>query len=55
MGKIQSYSSIKKFPLDLKKGQLYVDEKNDTILMPINNEQFVPFHIGTVNTVSKSD
>lgn len=38
MGKIQSYSSIKKFPSDLKKGQLYVDEKNDTILLPINQD-----------------
>jgi nucleosome binding factor SPN SPT16 subunit len=54
MGLIQSYSSMKKFPTDLKKGQLYVDEKNYTILVPINNEQFVPFHIATVNNVSKS-
>ena len=54
MGLIQSYSSIKKFPADFKKGQLYVDEKNFTILVPINQEQFVPFHIGTVNNVSKS-
>jgi nucleosome binding factor SPN SPT16 subunit len=54
MGLIQSYSSIKKLPADLKKGQLYVDEKNETILLPISAEQFVPFHISTVNTVSKS-
>lgn len=54
MGLIQSYSSIKKFPPDLKKGQLYVDENNETILLPVSNEQFVPFHISTVNTVSKS-
>jgi nucleosome binding factor SPN SPT16 subunit len=45
---------MKKLPSDLKKGQLYVDEKNFTILVPINQEQFVPFHIATVNNVSKS-
>jgi nucleosome binding factor SPN SPT16 subunit len=39
----------------LKRGQLYVDDKSDTILLPISAEQFVPFHVGTVNTVSKSD
>jgi hypothetical protein len=38
MGLIQSYASIKKLPSDLKKGQLYVDEKNFTILVPINQE-----------------
>jgi len=31
-----------------------VDEKNETLLLPVNAEQFVPFHISTVNTVSKS-
>lgn len=54
MGLIQSYSSIKRFPADLKKGQLYVDEKNESILLPINATQFVPFHISTINNVSKS-
>ena len=38
----------------MKKGHLYVDSQNDTILVPINSEQFVPFHISTVNSVSKS-
>lgn len=55
MGKIQSYSSVKRFPTDLRRGLVYVDEKNDTILLPINSEQFVPFHVSTINTVSKSD
>jgi len=54
MGLIQSYSSLKRYPADLKKGQLYVDEKNETILLPVSSETFVPFHISTVNTVSKS-
>jgi nucleosome binding factor SPN SPT16 subunit len=54
MGLIQSYSSIKRLPQDLKKGHLYVDNEFNTILLPVNSDQFVPFHISTVNTVSKS-
>lgn len=54
MGLIRSYDSIKNFPIDLKKGQLYIDEENLTILVPINEDQFVPFHISTINNVSKS-
>jgi len=54
MGLIQSYSSLKKFPTDLKKGHLYVDDEYNTILLPVSQEQFVPFHISTVNTVSQS-
>jgi len=54
MGRIQSYASIKKLPHGLKRGSLHVDEENHTILVPINNEQFVPFHISTINNVSKS-
>jgi nucleosome binding factor SPN SPT16 subunit len=38
----------------MKKGSLFVDEQNFSILVPINNEQFVPFHISTINNVSKS-
>jgi nucleosome binding factor SPN SPT16 subunit len=45
---------MKKFPTNLKKGSLYVDEENFSILVPINVDQFVPFHISTINNVSKS-
>jgi nucleosome binding factor SPN SPT16 subunit len=54
MGLIQSYSSIKRFPPGMKKGELFVDESNFTILVPVNSEEFVPFHISTVNNCSKS-
>lgn len=54
MGRIQSYASLKKFPPNLKRGSLFVDVDNHTILVPINHEQFVPFHISTINNVSKS-
>jgi nucleosome binding factor SPN SPT16 subunit len=52
MGLIQSYTSIKQFPSDLKRGSLYVDEGNMSILVPISQEQFVPFHISTITNVS---
>lgn len=38
MGLIQSYSSIKRLPPDLKKGHLYVDDSNYTILLPVSAE-----------------
>lgn len=53
LGLIQSYSSMKKLPKDLVKGMLYVDEENWTILVPINSEQFVPFHVSTINNTGK--
>ena len=52
MGLIQSYSSMKRLPPDLKKGSLYVDDQNMTILVPVNYDQFVPFHISTITNVS---
>lgn len=38
MGRIQSYSSLKKVPHNMKRGSLYVDVDNHTILVPINQE-----------------
>lgn len=55
MGTIQAYSSIKKLPSSLKKGSLFVDEESFAILVPTNRDQFVPFHISTINNVSKSN
>lgn len=52
MGEIQSYSSDKQFPKDIKPGQLYVDKTHDSILVPINNNSFVPFHVSTIKNVS---
>ena len=31
-----------------------MDEANHTILVPVNADSFVPFHISTINSVSKS-
>ena len=52
MGDIQSYSSEKQFPKDLKPGVLYVDKSHDSILVPVNSNTFVPFHISTIKNVS---
>lgn len=54
LGKIQSYSSLKRMPQGMKQGQVFIDEENFTILVPVNQEQFVPFHVGTINNVTKS-
>lgn len=44
---------MKKVPSNLVKGQLYVDNENDTILVPIDACMFVPFHVSTINNLSK--
>ena len=36
LGKIQSYSSLKRMPQNMTKGQVYIDEENFTILVPVN-------------------
>lgn len=39
-------------PRDLKPGLLYVDKNHDSILVPVNQNSFVPFHVSTIKTVS---
>jgi nucleosome binding factor SPN SPT16 subunit len=34
---------------------LYVDKNFDSILVPINNNSFVPFHISTIKNVSTTN
>jgi len=38
----------------MKKGQFFVDDNHHAILVPVTPETFVPFHISTINNVSKS-
>ena len=45
---------MKQIPTNLVKGQLYVDEKHETILVPLNTEQFVAFHVSTINNLNVS-
>jgi nucleosome binding factor SPN SPT16 subunit len=42
-------------PNDVRAGQLYVDKNHDTILVPFNNNSFVPFHISTIKNVSTTN
>ena len=51
METIQSYTTERQIPKDIKPGQLYIDKNHDTILIPVNNG-FVPFHIATIKNVS---
>lgn len=52
--KLESYKSREDFPKEMKKNQIYVDNKNHTILLPINGKH-IPFHIHTLKNVVKND
>ncbi len=52
MDQIQAYANERQFPRDLKAGQLYVDKNHDCILVPVNQNTFMPFHIATIKNVS---
>ena len=45
---------MKQIPTNLVKGQLYVDAARETILVPLNTEQFVAFHVSTINNLNVS-
>lgn len=55
MGEIQSYANEKQFPKDVKPGLLYVDKNHNTILVPISNDKFVPFHVSTIKNVATTN
>ncbi len=52
--KIESYKSREELPKDLKKNMIYIDNKNNTILLPIKGAH-IPFHILLLKSVVKSD
>lgn len=41
-------------PKNIPKNQIYVDEKNYTILLPINNKH-VPFHVYLLKNLTRTD
>ena len=41
-------------PKDMKKNQIYVDMKNDAVVVPIYG-QMVPFHINVIKNVAKQE
>jgi nucleosome binding factor SPN SPT16 subunit len=51
---IKSYVSQNHYPSDMKPGKIYVDTKNDSVILPIF-KSMVPFHVSLIKNVSKSD
>ena len=54
LNNIKSYNSRSNFPTDVQPGKIYVDLKNDTVILPIF-KMMVPFHINLIKNVSKSE
>jgi nucleosome binding factor SPN SPT16 subunit len=52
--KLESYKAKNELPKEMKKNQIYVDSKNNSILLPINGTH-IPFHIHTLKSVVKND
>jgi len=51
---VKSYNSKSNFPTDMKPNKIYVDTKNDSIILPIMGKM-IPFHVSFIKNVSKSD
>ena len=51
---IKSYNTKNQFPQDLKLNKIYVDQKQFSLILPVNNTM-IPFHISLVKNVSISD
>lgn len=51
---LKKYEDTSKYPLDLKRNQIYCDKDKECVLLPIFGYH-VPFHISTIKSVSKSD
>lgn len=52
--KVQAYNHVNQFPEEVKKNQIYVDFKRESVLLPVNG-QHVPIHISVLKNVSKID
>jgi nucleosome binding factor SPN SPT16 subunit len=52
--KVQAYKGLPDVPKDVVKNQIYVDMKNDAVILPIYGDMVV-FHISVVKNVSKHD
>jgi nucleosome binding factor SPN SPT16 subunit len=56
MGRIRSYPSPDKVPTSqIKPGQVYVDKKHETVLVPVKPNTWAPFHISTIKNVSTQE
>lgn len=54
MSQIRSYQNISNIPKDIIMGKIYVDNKTDTIILPIG-KMMVPFHASLIKNISKSE
>ncbi len=54
MSKIECYKNKDDLPKDLKPKLIYIDNKNNSILLPINGTH-VPFHVCILKSVVKND
>ena len=51
---VRSYANPSQMPNDIKPGRIYVDSKNDSVILPIFGTM-VPFHISLIKNVSKNE
>ena len=54
LSEVVSYSSREAFPDAAKKGQIFVDTRHESVLLPIHG-QIVPFHVSCIKNVSKNE
>ena len=52
MDTLQAFKSVDMYPKDVVPGQIYVDVKRNAVLVPNSPTTFIPFHIGTIKSVS---
>ncbi len=54
MLQIKSYPNISHIPKDIVMGKIYVDNKTDTVILPIS-KMMVPFHASLIKNISKTE
>ena len=52
MDTLNSYKTVKDFPKDIVPGQIFVDMKHNSVLVPNSPTTFIPFHVSTIKSVS---
>lgn len=52
MNEIKSYRNPKELPSDITPKKIYLDEKRDTLLLPVNKKYLIPIHLYLVKNVS---
>ena len=52
MADIKSYKNSREIPTGIPAGKIYLDDKRDTILLPINKKVFIPIHLALVKNIS---